>query len=180
MLEDETDGVLVRRIATGSGARAEEAELCRRFAPRARLFGLRHLRDDDRARDLAQTVMLAVLQAAREGRVSDPERVDRFVLGACRNQMLRAKELDARVQLDDDPGRDLVAGTEEPIRTDALVRCLDALDDRPRTVVYLSFNEGRTSAEIAAAIDTTPGNVRVLRHRAVEQLRRCLQLGEET
>jgi RNA polymerase sigma-70 factor (ECF subfamily) len=181
MLEDETDGALVRRIAASRGAHAEEAELCRRFGPRARLFGLRHLRDDDRARDLAQTVMLAVLEAARGGRVADPDRVDRFVLGACRNQVLRAKETEARVEVLAEPARDvLVPGiAEEPVRTDALVRCLDALEERPRTVVYLSFSEGRTSGEIAAAIDTTPGNVRVLRHRAVEQLRRCLQIGEE-
>ena len=182
MLEGETDGTLVRRIAAaGQGARAEEAELCRRFAPRARLFGLRHLRDDDRARDLAQTVMLALLQAVREGRIAEPDRIDRFVLGACRNQVLRAKETGARIDIVADPGRDIAAAAvaEEQIDAGALVRCLDALEVRRRTVVYLSFTEGRSAAEIAVAIGTTPGNVRVLRHRAVEELRRCLEAGGE-
>ena len=60
------DGELVRLIAAGAAdAPAAEAELCRRFAPRIRLYGLRHLRDEDRARDLVQAVLLAVLQAAR-------------------------------------------------------------------------------------------------------------------
>jgi RNA polymerase sigma-70 factor (ECF subfamily) len=182
MLEGETDGALVRRIAAaGPTARAEEAELCRRFVPRARLFGLRHLRDDDRARDLAQTVMLAVLQAVREGRIAEPDRIDRFVLGACRNQVLRAMETDARIEFTADPGMEVAVDTmaEEQIDTGALVRCLDALEVRRRTVVYLSFSEGRSAAEIATTIGTTPGNVRVLRHRAVEQLRECLGAGGE-
>lgn len=181
MLQDESDGALVRRIASTAGAHAEEAELCRRFAPRARLFGLRHLRDDERARDLAQTVMVAVLQAARGGRIADPDRVDRFVLGACRNQVLRAKETDARVELSADPARDLVADAirEERVDEGALYHCLQGLAERARTVVLLSFHEERSAAEIAAALETTPGNVRVLRHRAIEQLRRCLQAGEE-
>jgi hypothetical protein len=45
---------LVSRIASRDpGARDAEAELCRRFAPRAQLYGRRHLRDADGARDLA-------------------------------------------------------------------------------------------------------------------------------
>ncbi len=57
------DGELVRAIAAWSEhARAAEAELCRRFAPRIRLYGLRHLRDQDRARDLVQAVLLAALR----------------------------------------------------------------------------------------------------------------------
>src|SRR6187551_1021000 len=75
------DGELVRAIAArAEDAPAAEAELCRRFAPRIRLYGLRHLRDEDRAADLVQAVLLAVLQAARAGRIADADRVDRFML----------------------------------------------------------------------------------------------------
>ena len=69
---------IVRRIASRDpGARDAEAELCRRFAPRAQLYGRRHLRSDERARDLAQAVMLAVIEAARAGRIE----VDCFQCG---------------------------------------------------------------------------------------------------
>jgi len=65
MLEDE-NAELVRRIAArAEGSRAAEEALCRRFATRVRLYGLRHLRDEDRARDLVQAVLLAVIEAAR-------------------------------------------------------------------------------------------------------------------
>jgi RNA polymerase sigma-70 factor (ECF subfamily) len=177
MVEVEGDGQLVRRIAAGTeDARDAEAELCRRFGPRARLFGLRHLRDEERARDLAQTVLLALLVAVRSDRVQNPDQVDRFVLGTCRNVAFRMREIDARAAPTEDAQLDVVAvmPPAELIDTDALVRCLAALDGRARIVVELSFQEQKSADEIARQLNTTPGNVRVLRHRAVAQLRRCL------
>ncbi|HEX6766731.1 MAG TPA: hypothetical protein VF103_14655, partial [Polyangiaceae bacterium] len=107
------DAELVRAIAErGRDAREAEAELCRRFGPRIRLYGLRHLGSEDRARDLVQTVLLAVLVAAREGRVEDPERVDRFMLGTCRNVAMRMKQGDTRSE-GSDPLETLVAGELE-------------------------------------------------------------------
>jgi RNA polymerase sigma-70 factor, ECF subfamily len=170
------DGELVRRIASGSGVTAAEAELCRRFAARVRLYGLRHLRDDERARDLVQTVLLSVLQAVRSGRVDDPDRIDRFVLGTCRNIASRVRQTEARAQPTEHEELDMIAAAPPPetIGTGALVRCLAGLDERARRVVYLSFRDERTADEIATTLETTPGNVRVLRHRAVAALRRCL------
>jgi RNA polymerase sigma-70 factor (ECF subfamily) len=62
------DAELARRIAA-AGARPDagaEAELCRRLAPRIRLYGLRHLRDPHAAHDLVQQVLLATLERLRE------------------------------------------------------------------------------------------------------------------
>jgi RNA polymerase sigma-70 factor (ECF subfamily) len=168
---------LVRRIATRAhGAREAEAALCTRFAPRAQLYGRKHLRDEERARDLAQAVMLAVLEAARAGRVEDPQRIDRFVLGTCRNIALRMRDIESRAQPTDVAELDVISFLPEveSMDTGALMRCLAELDGRGRTVVHLSFTEGRAAEEIAAALETTVGNVRVLRHRAVAQLRRCM------
>ena len=50
---DATDGELARAIGAGP-SEAAESELYRRFAPRVRLYGLRHLRDEESARDLVQ------------------------------------------------------------------------------------------------------------------------------
>jgi RNA polymerase sigma-70 factor (ECF subfamily) len=195
---DASDAEIVRFIASGGGsadAREAEAELCRRFAPRARLYGLRHLRDEDRARDLAQSVLAGVLVAAREGRIEDPERVDRFILGTCRNVASRMRENEAR-------GRFVVESFEESIgrradstpalspfesigadveRVDlgALMRCFGGLEERARVVVQLSFQEDRPADDIAARLGTTAGNVRVIRHRAVAALRRCLDAHEQ-
>ena len=168
---------LVRRIAARDAqARDAEATLCRRFGPRAQLYGRKHLRDEDRARDLAQSVMLAVLEATRAGRVEDGRLIDRFVLGACRNVALRMRDLDSRAEPTDAAELDVIAfaPATEPMDAGALTQCLSELEPRGRMVVYLSFTEGRSADEIAAELTTTAGNVRVLRHRAMAQLRLCM------
>jgi RNA polymerase sigma-70 factor (ECF subfamily) len=159
-----------------SEVKRAEGELCRRFAPRIRLYGLRHLRDEERARDLVQAVLLAVLVAARAGRIEDAERIDRFVLGTCRNTSLRMREVDARAALVSDEELDVASflADTEFIETGALVRCLAALDARARMILMGSFFEERSADQIAAALEMTAGNVRVVRHRAIAALRRCI------
>jgi RNA polymerase sigma-70 factor (ECF subfamily) len=179
MLDQESDGQVVRRVgerADLARARDAEAELCRRFAPRVRLYGLRHLRDEDRARDLVQAVLEALIHAARAGRVENLEHVDRFVLGTCRNVTLRVRATEARVIPTDPSDLDVesVAPPVDRVETGALMRCMATLVARARTVVFLSFHEDKAADEIGVALGTTPGNVRVLRHRAIAQLRSCL------
>jgi RNA polymerase sigma-70 factor, ECF subfamily len=172
-----TDAELVQRVvAYAEDAGTHEAELCRRFAPRVRLYGLRHLRDDDRARDLVQAVLVVLIEAVRGARIDNPERVDRFVLGTCRNVAARMRDGDRRLVLVDPADLAVTAALPTPERLDAqaLYRCLAALDGRSRTIVNMSFHDEASAGEIAALLGTTAGNVRVLRHRAVAQLRTCL------
>ena len=181
MAETETDGELVRRIAlcgTSSTARARDAEseLCRRLAPRVRLYGLRHLGDEDRARDLVQAVLLVMLEAVRAGRVEEPDHIDRFVLGTCRNVTSHVRRTEARAQPTAAEDLDVrwVAPDVERIETAALFHCIAELDARARAVVHLSFNQEKTADEIGTLLGTTSGNVRVLRHRAIAEIRSCL------
>src|SRR5579862_4386001 len=81
------DADLVRQIGSGNDREAE-AELFRRMAPRIRLYGLRHLRDEHAADDLAQQVLITTLLALREGRLREPEKLASFVLGTCRMTIL--------------------------------------------------------------------------------------------
>jgi RNA polymerase sigma-70 factor (ECF subfamily) len=183
--DGETDADLVRRVgaqsggAHGGGAQAAELELCRRFAPRVRLYGLRHLRDGDRARDLVQAVLIALIEALRGGRINQPEHLDRFVLGTCRNLVARMRDDQARATAVDPAELDVAGGMPalERLDVEALFRCLRKLDERSRTVVYMCFHDERSAEEIGSALDTTAGNVRVLRHRAIAQLRGCLDAG---
>ena len=69
------DAELARQITGGD--RDAEAELFRRMAPRVRLYGLRHLRDVYAAEDLAQQVLITVLEALRAGRLRDPVEAER-------------------------------------------------------------------------------------------------------
>ena len=176
-----TDGQLARGIASafacGAGRDPDaEGELCRRFAPRIRLYGLRHLGDDDRARDLVQAVLIVMLEALRAGRVEQPDHLDRFVLGTCRNVASHVRRTDARAQ--PTPASELdvqwVPPDAERFETIALFHCIAELEARARAVIRLSFHEERSADEIGTLLGTTPGNVRVLRHRAIAALRACL------
>src|SRR5512144_450428 len=115
MRAEVSDAALLAAIALGGAGRREaERALCRRYAPRIRLYGLRHLRDLERARDLVQTVLLGVLEAAREGRVRAPEQLVRFILGTCRNSVLRLRDLDRRAEPATDEVLVAAAGVEAP------------------------------------------------------------------
>src|SRR5437868_1681058 len=81
------DADLVRQIGFGGGREAE-AELFRRMAPRIRLYGLRHLRNETAAEDLTQQVLITTLEALRAGRLREPEKLTSFVLGTCRMSVL--------------------------------------------------------------------------------------------
>src|SRR5689334_12751433 len=76
------DGDLARAIAAGGeAAEAAETELYRRFASRVRLYGRRHLRDEEAAGDLMQQVLLLTIEKLREGAVRDLDMIGSFILG---------------------------------------------------------------------------------------------------
>ena len=92
---DCSDGDLAR-ARRGAGCRAAESELYRRFAPRVRWYGLRHLRDEDAARDLVQQVMLLVIEKLRAGLVRDADQIASFILGVSRTIAIDVKRRERR------------------------------------------------------------------------------------
>lgn len=178
-MDDAADAELVACIA-GGGERAGAAEdtLCRRYAVRIRLYGLKHLRAEEAARDLVQTVLLGVLEAARAGRIDEPSRLDRFVLGTCRNAASRARQQTARTPLASDEALAALAiAPVEPLDLGRVYTCLGSLDSRARLVLMMSYLEERSAEEIGERLSLRAGNVRVARHRALAALRRCVDDG---
>lgn len=178
------DADLARRIASAASAGAPdaEAELYARLAPRVRLYGLRHLRDEQSAADLTQQVLLMTIERLRGGKIREPERLASFVLGMCRMVVLdlkRGSRRRARVlgQFADDLPRAGLA--DEPrFDTEQLTACLERLSERERSVLVLTFHSERTAFEVAQELGLTAANVRVIRHRALVRLRLCMN-GEE-
>ncbi len=171
---------LARRITAAAPdlAREAEAELYRCLAPRVRLYGLRHLRDEQAAADLMQQVLLMTIEKLRAGELREPERVGSFVFGVCRMVVLELRRGGARRErLLAQYGEDLaVADASVAPRLDheRVARCLDRLAERERTVLLLTFYEDKPADEVAAALGLTAGNVRVIRHRGLERLRDCV------
>ena len=174
---EQADAQVARRIASGDDRQAE-AELVRRMAPRVRLYGLRHLRDRHAAEDLTQQVLITTLEALRAGRLREPGKLGSFVLGTCRMTVLDLRRgARRRERLLERFGRDLLAPVQPPLPCldrEQLARCLQNLKERERTVVVMTFYDEQTGADVASCLGVSEANVRVIRHRAIHQLRQCM------
>jgi RNA polymerase sigma-70 factor, ECF subfamily len=177
MENEATDADLVRQIGRGN-ERAAEAELFRRMAPRIRLYGLRHLRDAHAAEDLTQQVTITALEALRAGRLREPEKVASFVLGTCRLTVLDLRRSAQRkARLLEEFGADLLAPAPPSLPFldhRQLTQCVQSLKERERAVVAMSFYDERSAADVARFLSVSEANVRVIRHRAIHQLRHCM------
>src|SRR5262245_24168382 len=152
-----------------------ERELCLRYASRIRGYGLRQLRDATAADDLVQHVLVVVLQAVRAGKV---ENVDAYVLGTCRYAVMDMKR--------GDPRRRGVAERAAAVLPDGYVpstagadrmrleMCLHGLEPREFAIIVGTFSYDRDADEIGRALELSPGNVRVIRHRALAKLQACV------
>jgi RNA polymerase sigma-70 factor (ECF subfamily) len=155
-----------------------KTELYRRFAPRVRLYGLRHLRDEEAARDLMQQVLLLTIEKLRDGSVRDVDQIGSFILGVSRTMAIDLKRRDRRrerlretfvVEPILEPHRELA------LDVDRLETCLGCLSERERIVVLLTFYAERSARQVGDEMRMTEGNVRVIRHRAIGKLRTCLR-----
>jgi RNA polymerase sigma-70 factor (ECF subfamily) len=177
----EDDAALARRIIAAGPARdaAAEALLYASLAPRVRLYGRKHLRDAQRADDLVQDVLLMTFERLGRGEIREPERIASFVLGACRQTVIDLRRGESRRErLLKTYGTEIVAesdGDAEPADTRQLEHCLERLPERERTVVLMTFYDDSSADVVAKSLDLSAGNVRVIRHRAVERLRRCIE-----
>ena len=172
-----SDAEIVRRIGTGSDCDAE-TELFRRMAPRIRLYGLRHLRDVHAADDLAQQVLITTLEALRAGRLREPDKLASFMWGTCRMTVLELRRgTQRRERLLAAFGADLLAPPQPSmphLDDERLTRCVQSLKERERTVVVMTFYDEQTGADVARFLGVSEANVRVIRHRAIRQLRECM------
>jgi RNA polymerase sigma-70 factor (ECF subfamily) len=179
------DGALARRIAEAGASpdSAAEAELCRRFGRRVRLYGLRHLRDAQAAADLVQQVLLVTLEGLRAGKLREPERIASFVLGTCRMTVLEIRRGTRRREALLDAWGGAAEAFEAPqplaLDPDRLAACLESLSERERSVVVLSFFAEKPADEVGVELSLSGGNVRVIRHRALARLRECMGAGED-
>ena len=181
----EEDSALARRIASAAPGRdaSAEAEICRRFVPRVRLYGLRHLRSEAAAADLAQDVLIIVLQKLRVGGLNDVARLAPFVLGTARQCAIDWRRGSTRREriLEafpiDFPA--LVEERTDHLDSDRLRACLQRLPERERAVLMMSFYDDHPADVVGTGLGLSVANVRVIRHRGIKHLRECMNLDRE-
>jgi RNA polymerase sigma-70 factor (ECF subfamily) len=163
------------------GALQAEADLYRLLAPRVRRYGLRHLRDAHAAADLMQHVLTFTLEQLRSGSVREPERVVSFVLGTCRMTVTDHRRTEnRRNQLleryaDALPQADIHIAPR--LDHERVAECLQRLLERERSVLVLTFYDEQQSEAVGAQLGLSSGNVRVIRHRGLDKMRRCVDAG---
>jgi RNA polymerase sigma factor (sigma-70 family) len=170
---------LARAVRDGGERRAgAEQSLCRLLGPRIHLYALRRLRSHADAADVMQETLTFVVDALRKGKVDDLARINHFALGTGRHLVLRVLRGErARRGLQDAIGEPFnVCPGPEVWRLDmpSLLSCLEKLVERDRRIIGMTFYDDRSSDEIAATVGLTSANVRVIRHRALVQLRTCV------
>src|SRR5678815_1702422 len=138
------DGELARRIAgpPDGGAQPAEAELYRRFAPRVRLYGRRHLRDEAAAQDLAQDVLLIAIERLRAGAVRNPDEIGSFILSTARLTATTRKRTDTRrTRLGDQlPVTEAIdADFVDAVDLPRMAQCLNTLEAHARQVIVLTY-----------------------------------------
>jgi RNA polymerase sigma-70 factor (ECF subfamily) len=148
------------------------------MAPRLRLYGLRHLRDEQAAADLMQQVLVVMIESLRAGRLREPEKLASFVLGTCRMTVLELRRGARRREgllAEYARGLEQFEMPGEALDVAQLSACLQRLAAREQSVIVLTFYEERAGEEVAASLGLTSANARVIRHRALAKLRSCME-----
>lgn len=161
--------------APESHRRLDEAACCRRLAPAARLYFLRHVGAD--ADDLAQEALVLLVRAIRSGAVGSVEQAGGYLYGVCKNLGRAAGRKHARRTELLDRNASIFPQVEGPspiVDGRRLWACFNLLGAKARAILLQAFVEDRDGAQIARALGTTAVNVRVMRHRALAALRACL------
>jgi len=176
------DSDLAQRIAAPGGDADAEAELCRRFAPRIRSYGLRHLRSAAGAADLVQDVLLMTLTKLRAGALRDSGKLASFILGTCRQTVIDGRRGGHRrerlFETFSASFAELTEESAEMLDARRLEGCLARLAERERSVLLMTFYDDRPADEVGASLGLSAGNVRVIRHRGIEKLRLCIDATE--
>jgi RNA polymerase sigma factor (sigma-70 family) len=153
--------------------RQQAADAYSLHAARVERAAARILRDRDEARDVASETFLALL----EGGPDDRQATESWLLTTARNRALnRLREREraertARHLAASSPAVEPAAGPAEASAHGLVTEAASLIGERERTAVHLRFTEDRSYDEIASRLGVSPGNARVVVHRALRRLR---------
>ena len=155
------------------GNRQAEDDLVSQFRPRVIAFlSVRRL-DRDAVEEVAHEILMAVVCAAREGRVREPENLASFVYGVARNLLNDRLRRQAREKFDPlRPGDDFPAPAPGPEdeRVRLARREIERLDPVDRNILLMTLVEGLKPGEIAAAMRMSSDVVRQRKSRSLKKI----------
>jgi RNA polymerase sigma-70 factor (ECF subfamily) len=165
-----------------------ELEAVERLRSGLQIMALRALGDPEAAEEVVQEILVRAVEALRDGRPEDPEKLGAFVRGIARHviadtQHARQRSVPlqsvpeaAQTTPGDDPLTILIT-TEERNRVRLALTKLSAGD---REILQLSFFEGLTPVEIAERLGEPALRIRKRKSRALRRLREAFLQGAST
>jgi RNA polymerase sigma-70 factor, ECF subfamily len=174
-MDGPSDHELMARAGQGDGSAFQA--LARRHAGRAVALARRILRNDALAEEIAQDALLRVWINAPRWRPEAAFRtwLYRIVVNLCLNAKRRPEPLplDAADHVAD-PAPQADVQLEQRERDRRLAVAIDALPDRQRAAIVLTYQEGLGNAEAAAVLDVSLSGLEALLVRAKRTLRTTL------
>ena len=174
-MDGASDEELMLRIATGDEPAFRL--LARRYAPLALRLARRVMGSSADAEEIVQEALLRLWVNAPRWRPVASFRTwfYRVVLNLCLNRKRRAPFLPIEEANDPaDPAPDAETGMERREIDRALAAAIGALPERQRAAIALTYHEGLSNAETAAALGTSVSAVETLLVRAKRTLRQRL------
>jgi RNA polymerase sigma factor (sigma-70 family) len=163
---------IVERIARGD--RTAEEELAAAFLPRIHTYVAARAHDRELSLEVGQETVLAVVCAARDGKIRDPESLPAFIYGTARNLMndaLRRRSQEKLEPISTDVAEpEAPASHEDSQRLREAHRAINRLDSRDRHILLLTMVDGLKPGAIAAKVGLSSIVVRRRKRRALKRV----------
>ncbi|MGI9342357.1 MAG: sigma-70 family RNA polymerase sigma factor [Gammaproteobacteria bacterium] len=150
-------------------------ELYREYGPRVFRFAVRMIRDETKAEEVMNDVMVEIWKSA--GQFKGRSKASTWIfsiarhraLNAVRRKQLPTTGLDDAVEIRDET-EDPMASTDQQTTSDLLRTAIDQLSNEHREVVELTFFHGLNYKEIAKIAECPEGTVKTRMFHAKKQL----------
>lgn len=156
--------------------------------PGLQFMALRALGDPEAAEEAVQEILVRALEALRDGRPRDPDKLGAFVRGIARHVIADTHQARRRTApLDAVPETDRGTANDDPLSTlitdeerNRVRRALAQLSAADRDILHLSFFEGMTPVDIAERLGEPALRIRKRKSRALRRLREAFSRGAGT
>lgn len=150
-------------------------ELYREYGPRVFRFAVRMIRDETKAEEVTNDVMVEIWKSA--DRFKGRSAVSTWIFSIARHRALNAvrrkqiptTDIDDAIDVSDET-EDPMASTDQSTTGDLLRTALDQLSREHREVVELTFFHGLNYREIAQIVECPEGTVKTRMFHAKKQL----------
>jgi RNA polymerase sigma-70 factor (ECF subfamily) len=157
----------------------DETRLVEEYRSAVLYFVLKRVRDRSTAEDITQETLLIVVQAIRERRVREDEKIGGYIFGIAKNLIFKTYRTQARETEAPDPESETAGWVNHPeaelfLEEDrrTVRQALELLSDQDREILQHSFAESGGLEDVATRLGIPYAAARKRKSRALERLRK--------